>query len=163
MLEVHGRAHGRLELATIRLEHRRATITKEVSILRIDDDRNAPGPRELNRALDHPRNEDALVVVLEHERISVLDRVSDGAEQSVDVPTVEVSVVLLVEAHDLLGAREDAGLLRSGPTNPHERLDLTPHLRELGAKRSSRGVVANHRDQRARRAGSGDILCDVRG
>ena len=59
------------ELAPIRLEDRRAAIQEEIPVLRIDDDRNALRSRRAHRRLDHARDEHALVVVLEHERVGV--------------------------------------------------------------------------------------------
>ena len=119
MLDVDRRAECRLELASVRLEHRRAAVREEVPELRIDDDRHLRAPAPIDRRPITARYEHALVVVLEHERVGVrAPHPATASSTRVVSGVVEVDVLLLVDAHELLRAGEHARLLRRAPRRP---------------------------------------------
>ncbi len=84
------------------------------------------------RFVDDRRDEHALVVVLEHERVRALHRRAHYCEHAGNVLRAELTVLLLVHAHHLLRAREHARLRGGGPRRFDDgavrRADRNQHL-----------------------------------
>ena len=84
-LEVHRRAERGLELAAVRLEHRRARVLEEIPVLGVDHHRDAPPACRRDHAAMSCGREHALVVVLQHQRIGVGQGVARAADQPVEI------------------------------------------------------------------------------
>ena len=110
MLEIDRRAERRLELAPVRLEDRRPRVREEVAVLGIDHHGDATRVRRRHGAPDHGLDQHALVVVLEHECVGIGHRAIDRGEERLHFRSLKVGVDLLVHAHHLLSACDDARL-----------------------------------------------------
>src|SRR5207248_11451556 len=94
MIQIHRRADRRLELAPVRLEDGRAAILKEIVVIRIDDDWNPATARVGDRLLNETRHKNALVVVLQDERVGLVDRHPRPIEEAIYLAALEVRVLL---------------------------------------------------------------------
>src|SRR4029077_8355518 len=95
------------------LEHGGAGIAVEVSVLRVDDHRNAEASRPVYEHRDHRGRKRALVIVLEEENVAVFQRLEPQPRHLLEAVVSEVAVDLLIDAADLLTSGDDARL-RSG-------------------------------------------------
>src|SRR5687768_619467 len=85
MIEIDGSPKRGLELPPVRLEDRRTSIREEIAVLGVDDDGNASSPRALDSTGDHGGHYDSLVVILEDQRIGLIDRRTERVEQPLRV------------------------------------------------------------------------------
>ena len=161
MVEVHGRAECGLEFATIGLEHRGAAVREEVAVLGIHDHRDSPGGGALDRALDHRDHQHALVVILEDHGIGIGHRAIDGGEQRLHFGSGAVGHHLLVDAQQLLRAREHAGLGGGGARGLHQAARVAAERGDELQQPQPRGVVAHHGHQLDAGTDGGDVLHDI--
>ena len=162
MLDVHFRAKRRVQLATIRFEHRGTLVCKEVPVFRIHDDRDAPRASELDRSGDDGWHEHALVVVLEHQRVRIPHGVFDGGADGVCIARREIDIVLLIDANQLLRTRDDARLSCRWPIDAQQPPLRNTDVPEHGSQLAARMVVADGGNEAALGADGDDVLCHVR-
>ena len=166
VLEVHRGAERRLELAAVRLEDRGAAVERRSCGTSGSTTIGMPARRRQSRSPPAitARHEHALVVVLEHQRVGLADaRARTASSTPRDVVGVEVGVVLLVEADDLLRrARRRASWSSSAASTVDERRAASaPMSASMSRSTSARRVVADGRHQVAAGAERRDVLGDV--
>jgi hypothetical protein len=161
MVDIDVRTHRRIELAPIRFENRGATVEKEISILWVNDDWNVLAARGLHCGLDDLRNEYALVVIFQHERVGFSDGIANGEQHSVNVVALEIRVILLIDAHHLLRSSDDARFRRRRAIDRHERAKTRAHRAEHRANLSAAEIITDRRDEIAGRPDSANVLRNV--
>src|SRR5688572_6870292 len=114
MLERHFSSQGSFELAAIRLEDRRPLVLEEVPVLGIHDDWNLMLSCECDRSANDRWYENALVVVLDDQRVRGRNGVLQDGEDRGHLAGRKIAVLLLVEADQLLRPGEDACFGRRG-------------------------------------------------
>src|SRR5687768_12880818 len=161
VVELEFRAKRGLELPAVWLEDRRSTITEKIPVFRIDYDRNAAASGVADYRRDKRRDEQSLVVILEHDGIGSIDGGQSSGQETLHVGTREIDAVLFVVPDELLRSRQHSGLRRSlsadADYRPCSGTDLVKHLSHQHAG----GVLANGAYHVTRGSDRRYVLSDV--
>jgi hypothetical protein len=125
-----------------------AAVAQEVLDLRVHGDELAAAARQREQRLQQAGVDHALAVVGKHDAFGLADAVLHAVEQEADDLAAERLAALAVEAHDLLVARDHAGLQdgRAGAVLAHA-VHVHAALPEGGEQEVALGVVADDGDQ----------------
>src|SRR6476620_11360923 len=109
------------------------------------------------------RHKDTLIVVLQNDRISLIDGCLQRFDQSSRFFSGEVTVILFIVSDELLGPRQNPRFGRGGPAYRNQRLRVAANLLEHVAKSSAGNVIAYGSDEIAHCADGCDVVRNVRG
>ena len=120
-------------------------------------------PGGVDDGADQAGGKRALVVVLEQDGVGIVEGRHRERGQPLELGALEQGLDFLVDAHDLLGARDHAGLGGRRPARHGEQSPVRePLLGQLGPDGIAVGVVAHHADQPHFGAQRRDVGRDVR-